>query len=53
MSNEHLKKVDTHFAFGKNWASYSKLIDEPQIEQAKKGLLKLIDQLIATVPYHR
>ncbi|MFT6671993.1 MAG: 2-polyprenyl-6-hydroxyphenyl methylase/3-demethylubiquinone-9 3-methyltransferase [Afipia broomeae] len=42
MSNEHLKKVDTHFAFGKNWASYSKLIDEPQIEQAKKGLLKLI-----------
>lgn len=41
MSND-LKKVDSHFAFGKNWASYSKLIDEPQIEQAKQGLLKLI-----------
>jgi 2-polyprenyl-3-methyl-5-hydroxy-6-metoxy-1,4-benzoquinol methylase len=25
-----------------NWASYSALIDEPQIEEAKKGLLKLI-----------
>jgi 2-polyprenyl-6-hydroxyphenyl methylase/3-demethylubiquinone-9 3-methyltransferase len=42
MSNEYLKKVDSHFAFGKNWASYSKLIDEPQIEQARQGLLKLI-----------
>lgn len=42
MPNENLKKVDSHFAFGKNWASYSKLIDEPQIERAKQGLLKLI-----------
>jgi len=39
---ENLKNLETHFAFGKNWASYSALIDEPQIEEAKKGLLKLI-----------
>ncbi len=42
MSNEELKKIDSHFAFGKNWASYSRLINEPQIEQAKQGLLKLV-----------
>lgn len=42
MSNEALKKLDSHFAFGENWASYAKLIGEPQIEQAKEGLLKLI-----------
>lgn len=42
MSNEALKKLDSHFAFGENWASYAKLIGEPQIEQAREGLLKLI-----------
>lgn len=26
-----------HFAFGQNWASYAKLIKEPQIEEAKRG----------------
>jgi predicted RNA methylase len=39
---KNLKNIETHFAFGKNWASYAALIDEPQIEEAKKGLLKLI-----------
>jgi 2-polyprenyl-3-methyl-5-hydroxy-6-metoxy-1,4-benzoquinol methylase len=42
MSREDLKTVDSHFAFGKNWASYADLIDEPQIEAAKEALLKLI-----------
>jgi 2-polyprenyl-6-hydroxyphenyl methylase/3-demethylubiquinone-9 3-methyltransferase len=42
VSNETLKKLDSHFAFGENWASYSKLIGEPQIEHAKEGLLKLL-----------
>ncbi len=42
MSKEVLKNLDSHFAFGENWASYSKLIGEPQIEHAKEGLLKLI-----------
>ena len=39
-----LKNLETHFAFGKNWASYSALIDAPQIEEAKKGLLRLIPE---------
>ncbi|EKS36388.1 class I SAM-dependent methyltransferase [Afipia broomeae] len=42
MSKESLKNLDSHFAFGENWASYSKLIGEPQIDHAKEGLLKLI-----------
>lgn len=42
MPNESLKKIDSHFAFGENWASYSELIGEPQIEQAMAGLSKLI-----------
>lgn len=42
VSIESFKNVETHFAFGKNWASYAASIGEPQIEEAKKGLLKLI-----------
>jgi 2-polyprenyl-6-hydroxyphenyl methylase/3-demethylubiquinone-9 3-methyltransferase len=42
MSAENLKDVESHFAFGKNWASYAALIGEPQIEEAIKGLLKLV-----------
>jgi predicted RNA methylase len=41
---KNLKDIETHFAFGKNWASYAALIDEPQIEEAKKGLLRLIPE---------
>lgn len=37
-----LKRVETHFEFGKNWSSYSELIGQPQIDEAKKGLLKLL-----------
>jgi 2-polyprenyl-3-methyl-5-hydroxy-6-metoxy-1,4-benzoquinol methylase len=44
MSSGNLKELDTHFAFGDNWASYAKLIDAPQIEEAEKGLLKLIPE---------
>jgi len=42
VSAESRKDIETHFAFGKNWASYAALIGEPQIEEAKIGLLKLI-----------
>ena len=42
MSSSNVGKADGQFAFGKNWASYAKLIDEPQIEEAQKGLSKLI-----------
>ena len=38
----NLKDVSTHFAFGKNWASYSALIAEAQIEASKTALTKLI-----------
>jgi SAM-dependent methyltransferase len=37
-----LKRVETHFEFGKNWSSYAELIGQPQIDEAKKGLLKLL-----------
>jgi 2-polyprenyl-6-hydroxyphenyl methylase/3-demethylubiquinone-9 3-methyltransferase len=36
------RSLETHFAFGKNWASYAKLIDKAKIDEAKKGLLRLI-----------
>lgn len=42
MPAENLKNIEAHFAFGKNWASYAALIDEPQVEEATKGLLKLV-----------
>jgi SAM-dependent methyltransferase len=32
---------ETHFAFGSNWASYAKLVTEPQVEEAVKGLQRL------------
>ena len=34
--------VETHFAFGKNWASYAALIGEREITEAERGLLKLL-----------
>lgn len=39
---QNLKSVDAHFAFGKNWDSYSTLIDQGRIEEAEKALLRLI-----------
>ena len=41
---DKLKSVGSHFAFGKNWDSYSALIDRPRIDEAKKALLRLIPQ---------
>jgi 2-polyprenyl-6-hydroxyphenyl methylase/3-demethylubiquinone-9 3-methyltransferase len=42
VSMRNLKTLETHFAFGKNWASYAALIDEPQIAEAVRGMLKLV-----------
>ena len=42
MSVSNLRDGDSHFAFGKNWASYAALIDETAIEELQKGLLKLV-----------
>lgn len=39
--DKDLKAVDQHFDFGRNWASYSSLIDEDRLASAKEGLLKL------------
>lgn len=40
MSN--LKSLDVHFEFGKNWLSYSKLIDEERIGSSIDGMKKLL-----------
>jgi 2-polyprenyl-6-hydroxyphenyl methylase/3-demethylubiquinone-9 3-methyltransferase len=40
--NSGLKDASTHFAFGKNWASYAELIDQRQIDESKIALVKLI-----------
>ena len=37
-----LKHVSTHFAFGRNWASYAELIDERRIAEAKAALVRLL-----------
>jgi 2-polyprenyl-3-methyl-5-hydroxy-6-metoxy-1,4-benzoquinol methylase len=42
MPADDLKSVDSHFEFGKNWASYAQLIGDPEIGEAKNGLLKLV-----------
>jgi predicted RNA methylase len=42
MSTDDLKGAGSHFEFGKNWASYAKLIGDAEIGEAKKGLLKLV-----------
>lgn len=34
--------VETHFAFGKNWASYAALIGEREITEAEHGLQRLL-----------
>lgn len=42
MPTNNLKNVETHFAFGRNWASYSDLIDENRIAEAQSALLTLL-----------
>ena len=46
MSNSaDLTSVETHFAFGKNWAAYAEQIAEPEIDEATKGLQRLVPRL--------
>lgn len=40
--SDDLRDLSSHFAFGRNWASYAKLIDTKAISDAKDGLLRLI-----------
>lgn len=44
MPGQDLKQQATHFAFGKNWASYASLIGDTEIAEARKGLLKLVPE---------
>ena len=37
-----MKDVKTHFAFGDNWSRYVECVDEARIEEAEKGLLRLM-----------
>ena len=39
-----LEDVESHFAFGENWAAYAAGIGDEEIREAEKGLLKLLDQ---------
>lgn len=41
-SFENLTRQETHFAFGKNWASYARSIGRPQIDEAVAGLSRLL-----------
>jgi 2-polyprenyl-6-hydroxyphenyl methylase/3-demethylubiquinone-9 3-methyltransferase len=34
--------LESHFAFGENWASYAKRVDKPQIDEAIAGLRRLL-----------
>ena len=42
MESTDLTKLDTHFAFGRNWASYAESITEAEIAEAEAGLLRLL-----------
>jgi SAM-dependent methyltransferase len=37
-----LLRQESHFAFGKNWASYARLVTEEQIQEAVRGLQRLV-----------
>lgn len=42
-----LTQVETHFAFGENWASYAKEIGEREIDEAVVGLRRLFGDSLA------
>lgn len=42
MTNEDLTQQETHFAFGKNWASYAAHISGGEIDEAVRGLSRLL-----------
>jgi SAM-dependent methyltransferase len=43
MQND-LKSLDSHFAFGENWASYAKLIDQNRLNEARAALIRLLGE---------
>lgn len=39
---EDLTRGETHFAFGKNWASFAERVGEAEISEAERGLTRLL-----------
>jgi SAM-dependent methyltransferase len=44
MNEADLTSVETHFAFGRNWAEFSEKVDETEIGEAERGLRRLIEE---------
>ena len=44
MTDQDLTRVETHFAFGDNWASYAESITETEIAEAVAGLRRLLGE---------
>jgi ribosomal protein L11 methylase PrmA len=44
MNEADLTRVETHFAFGRNWAEFSEKVDEAEIGEAERGLRRLIEE---------
>lgn len=42
--SDDLRKLETHFAFGDNWASYADQIDAKAIERARQGMARLLPE---------
>lgn len=42
MNEPDLTSADTHFAFGKNWSSYAERITQGEIDEAVRGLSRLL-----------
>jgi 2-polyprenyl-6-hydroxyphenyl methylase/3-demethylubiquinone-9 3-methyltransferase len=40
--SEDLRNVESHFAFGQNWAEYAELIGEAQVKEAIAGVRRLL-----------
>lgn len=41
---EDIKGLESHFAFGENWASYAKLVDQQRLTEARHGLIRLLGE---------
>lgn len=44
MTAENLTDVESHFAFGENWADFATSVDEAAIREAEAGLERLVDK---------
>jgi len=42
VTTQDLTRQETHFAFGRNWAEYAEKIAAPEIEEADRGMARLL-----------